>query len=122
MMGQTVKTPLSLTLDHCTEVTSRSHNLSVEIKKGPWQTFCTSECSAFDVGWPLKGTFDLTLIFEVKAIVFQSGTGSYLVQQPFKIHHHKSNHGFPHASQSPPQLLPCTRVGQHSARAFCPKK
>ena len=39
MMGQTVKTLPSLTLDHCTEVISRAHNLSVEIKKGPWQIF-----------------------------------------------------------------------------------
>ena len=39
MMGQAVKTPLSLTLDHCTEDISRAHNLSVEIKKGPWQIF-----------------------------------------------------------------------------------
>jgi hypothetical protein len=30
------KPPLSLTLDHWTEVRSRAHNLSVEIKKGPW--------------------------------------------------------------------------------------
>jgi hypothetical protein len=32
-MGQTVTTPLSLTLNHWTEVRSRAHNLSVEIKK-----------------------------------------------------------------------------------------
>lgn len=34
-MGQTVTTPLSLTLDHWTEVKSRAHNLSVQVKKGP---------------------------------------------------------------------------------------
>ena len=39
MMVQAVKTPLSLTLDHCTEDISRAHNLSVEIMKGPWQIF-----------------------------------------------------------------------------------
>ena len=38
-MGQTVTMPLRLTLDHWTEVRLRAHNLSVEIKKGPWQTF-----------------------------------------------------------------------------------
>ena len=82
-MGQTITTPLSLTLDHWTEVRSRAHNLSVEIKKGPWQTFCISEWPAFDVGWPPEGTFDLTLIFEVKAIVFQNGPGSHPDQQPY---------------------------------------
>ena len=81
--GRTVTTPLSLTLDHWTEVRSRAHNLSVEIKKGPWQTFCISEWPAFDVGWPPEGTFDLTLIFEVKAIVFQNGPGSHPAQQPY---------------------------------------
>jgi hypothetical protein len=70
-------TRLSLTLDHWTEVRSRAHNLSVEIKKGPWQTFCASDWPAFDVGWPQEGTFNLTLIFEVKALVFQTRPGSY---------------------------------------------
>jgi hypothetical protein len=58
---QTVMTPLSLTLDHWTEVRSRAHNLSVEIKKGPWQTFCTSEWPTFNVKWSLERTFCLTL-------------------------------------------------------------
>jgi hypothetical protein len=84
-MGQTVTTPLSLTLVHWTEVRSRAYNLLVEIKKGPWQTFRTSEWPAFDVGWPLEGTFDLTLILEVKAIVFQSGPESHPDQQPYII-------------------------------------
>ena len=42
-MGQTVSTPLTLTLDHWTEIRTRAHNLSVEVKKGPWKTFCSSE-------------------------------------------------------------------------------
>ena len=83
--GRTVTTPLSLTLDHWTEVRSRAHNLSVEIKKGPWQTFCASEWPTFNVKWSLEGTFGLTLIFEVKAIVFQSRPGSHLDQQPYLI-------------------------------------
>lgn len=76
-------TPLSLTLDHWSEIRSRAHNLSVEIKKGPWRTFCASEWPTFDVGWPPEGTFDLTVIFEVKAIVFQDGPGSHPDQQPY---------------------------------------
>lgn len=40
------ETPLSLTLDHWTEVRARTHNLSVEIKKdhgrlfAPWSSQC----------------------------------------------------------------------------------
>jgi hypothetical protein len=82
-MGQTVTSPLSLTLDYWTEVRSRAHNLSVEIKKGPWQTFCASEWPTFDVGLPPEGTFDLTVIFEIKAVFFQDEPGSHLDQQPY---------------------------------------
>lgn len=35
-MGQSLSTPLSLTLDHWTEVRTRVHNLSVEIKNSKW--------------------------------------------------------------------------------------
>lgn len=33
-MGQTTSTPLTITLDHWTDVKARAHNLSVEVKKG----------------------------------------------------------------------------------------
>ena len=55
----------------------------MEIKKGPWQTFCASKCPTFDVGWPPEGTFDLTVIFEVKSVVFQDKSGFHLDQQPY---------------------------------------
>lgn len=83
-MGQTVTTPLSLTLDHWTEVKTRAHNLSVEIKKGRWQTFCASEWPSFKVGWPPEGTFDLTVIFAVKHLVFQK-PGGHPDQVPYII-------------------------------------
>lgn len=82
-MGQTVTTPLSLTLDHWTEVKSRAHNLSVQVKKGPWQTFCVSEWPTFDVGWPSEGTFNSEIILAVKAIIFQTGPGSHPDQEPY---------------------------------------
>ncbi|XP_020935532.1 uncharacterized protein LOC102158723 [Sus scrofa] len=82
-MGQTVTTPLSLTLDHWTEVRSRAHNLSVQVKKGPWQTFCASEWPTFDVGWPSEGTFNSEIILAVKAIIFQTGPGSHPDQEPY---------------------------------------
>ena len=70
-MGQSVSTPLSLTLEHWKEVQVRAHNQSVEVRKGPWQTFCASEWPTFGVGWPPKGAFDLSLIAAVRQIVFQ---------------------------------------------------
>lgn len=82
-MGQTVTTPLSLTLDHWTEVKSRAHNLSVQVKKGPWQTFCASEWPTFDVRWPSEGTFNSEIILAVKAIIFQTGPGSHPDQEPY---------------------------------------
>jgi hypothetical protein len=82
-VGQTVTTPLSLTFDHWAEVRSRVLDLSVEIKKGPWRTSCASKWPTFNIGWPPEGTFDLTLIFKVKAIVFQDGPRSHTDQQPY---------------------------------------
>ena len=81
--GADCNAPPSLTLDHCTEVRSRAHNLSLEIKKGPWQTFCASEWPTVHLKCSLEGTFGFTLIFEVKAIVFQRGPGSHQDQQPY---------------------------------------
>lgn len=78
-------TPLSLTLNHWSVVKSRAHNLSIEVKKGLWLTFCSSKWLTFDFAWPREGTFDLTIIFEIKAIVFQEGPGSHPDQQPYII-------------------------------------
>ena len=83
VMGQTVSTLLYLTEDHWTDVRARGRNLSVRVKKKPWQTYCTSEWPTFGVAWPPKGTFDLPTIRAVKAIVFQEGPGSHPDQQPY---------------------------------------
>jgi hypothetical protein len=83
VMGQTVSTPLSLTEDHWTDVRARGQNLSVIVKKKPWQSYCTSEWPTFGVGWPPEGTFYLPTIRAVKAIVFQEGPGSPPDQQPY---------------------------------------
>lgn len=71
-MGQTVTTPLILTQNHWIDVKTRIHNLSVEVKKGPWQNFCSSEWPTFGVGWPSQGTFSLPIILAVKGVVFQA--------------------------------------------------
>lgn len=81
-MGQTSSTPLSLTLDHWSEVRERAHNLSVEVKKRPWQTFCTSEWPTFGVSWPPEGTFNFSIILAVRTVVFQE-TGGHPDQIPY---------------------------------------
>lgn len=82
-MGQAVSTPLGRTLDHWTEVRKRAHNLSVEIKKKPWRTYCSSEWPSYGLGWPPEGTLDLTVISAIKDIVFQKGPGSHPDQVPY---------------------------------------
>ena len=83
--------PLSLTLDHWTEVRSRAHNLSVEIKKGPWQTFCASEWPTFNVKWSLEGTFGLLLSLKLKPLFFRVDLGPTWINSltSFRIHRHK---------------------------------
>lgn len=72
-MGQTLTTPLSLTLTHFSDVQARAHNLSVEVRKGRWRTFCSSEWPTLHVGWPRDGTFDLSVILQVKMKVMDPG-------------------------------------------------
>lgn len=67
-MGQSLTTPLSLTLDHWKDVHNRAHNQSVEVKKkkGKGQTLYTSEWPTFGAGWPVNGTFNKIIILQVK--------------------------------------------------------
>lgn len=83
-MGQTFSTPLALTLGHWRDVRTRANNLSVDVRKGKWQTFCSSEWPTFGVGWPPEGTFNLSIIFAVKRIIFQK-TGGHPDQVPYII-------------------------------------
>ncbi|XP_045663896.1 uncharacterized protein LOC123799038 isoform X2 [Ursus americanus] len=84
-MGQTISTPLCLTTRHWSEVRARAHNLSVEVNKNKWVTFCASEWPTFGVGWPPGGSFNLTLILAVKAVVFQPNPHGHPDQQPYII-------------------------------------
>ncbi|XP_055458886.1 uncharacterized protein LOC129673212 [Psammomys obesus] len=84
-MGQTVTTPKSLTLQHFKEVRDIAHNLSVEVRKGKWDTFCSSEWPTFDVGWPRDGTFNLGVILQVKAKVMDPGPHGHPDQIPYII-------------------------------------
>lgn len=81
-MGQGKSTPLSVTLDHWKEVRGRGFDLSVNVKKGPWQTFCSAEWPTFGVGWPAEGCFDLEIISQVFSRVFEARTG-HPDQQPY---------------------------------------
>ena len=120
--GRTVTTPLSLTLDHWTEVRSRAHNLSVEIKKGPWQTFCASEWPTFNVKWSLEGTFGLLLSLKLKPLFFRVDLGPTWINSLSESTTINQTMDSPMPLRALPQLFPCTRVGLHSALAFCPKK
>uniref|UniRef100_UPI0040385EEF uncharacterized protein LOC143404514 n=1 Tax=Callospermophilus lateralis TaxID=76772 RepID=UPI0040385EEF len=84
-MGQSITTPLSLTLDHWQDVRNRADNLSVEIKKKKWITLCTMEWPAFNVGWPKEGTFNLDPILQVKSQVFAQGSQRHPDQVPYIV-------------------------------------
>lgn len=84
-MGQSKSTPLSQTLNHWSEVKTRAQNLSVAVKKGQWQTYCTSEWPTFGVGWPPEGTLDQAIISSIRRIVFQPGPGSHPDQVPYIV-------------------------------------
>ena len=52
-----------------TEIKTRIHNLSVDVRKRFWRTFCSTEWPAFDVGWPPEGTLDFIVISAVKHVM-----------------------------------------------------
>jgi len=82
-MGQSLTTPLSLTLDHWKDVRDRADEQGVEIKKGKWQTLCTSEWPTFGAGWPVDGTFNKTVILQVKDQIFHKGLHGHPDQVPY---------------------------------------
>ena len=82
-MGQATSAPLALTLSHWSEVRERAHNLSVSVKKGKWQTLCSSEWPAFQVGWPPEGSFHKPQIRGVKARIIGSGPHGHPDQLPY---------------------------------------
>ena len=84
VMGQTQTTPLSIMIDHFKDVRGRANNLSVEVRKGRLQFFCSSEWPTFNVGWPPEGTFDLPTIHRVRSIISQPKMG-HLDQLPYII-------------------------------------
>nr|NP_955526.1 MA [Moloney murine sarcoma virus] len=83
--GQTVTTPLSLTLDHWKDVERLAHNQSVDVKKRRWVTFCSAEWPTFNVGWPRDGTFNRDLITQVKIKVFSPGPHGHPDQVPYIV-------------------------------------
>ncbi|KAM4887236.1 uncharacterized protein RHO17_020285 isoform 1-T1 [Thomomys bottae] len=84
-MGQTVTTPLSLTLQHWKEVRTIASNQSVEVRKNKWMTLCSSEWPTFGVNWPLDGTFYLTIILQVKSKVMNPGPHGHPDQVPYIV-------------------------------------
>ncbi|XP_026258761.2 uncharacterized protein LOC113192765 [Urocitellus parryii] len=84
-MGQSITTPLSLTLDHWQDVRNRANNLSVEVKKKKWITLCTAEWPTLNVGWRKEGTFNPDLILQVKSQVFIQGSQGHPDQVPYIV-------------------------------------
>ena len=84
-MGQTVTTPLSLTLQHWGDVQRIASNQSVDVRKRRWITFCSAEWPTFNVGWPQDGTFNLSIISQVKSRVFCPGPHGHPDQVPYIV-------------------------------------
>ncbi|XP_036051185.1 uncharacterized protein LOC118588742 [Onychomys torridus] len=82
-MGQTVTTPLRLTLDHWSDVKARANNEGVVIKKNKWITLCEAEWVMMNVGWPREGTFNLSLISQVEGKVFAPSPHGHPDQVPY---------------------------------------
>ncbi|XP_054554503.1 uncharacterized protein LOC129146414 isoform X2 [Talpa occidentalis] len=83
IMGQSPSTPLSVVLQHFKDVRSRGSDLSVNIKKSPLITFCSSEWPKFGVGWPPEGTFDLQIVRRVKEIITSERKFGHPDQLPY---------------------------------------
>lgn len=82
-MGQSVTTPLTLSVDHWAEILQRARNLSVEVKKRQWKTICSSRWPTFNVGWPSEGIFNLSIILQVKDRVCLPEPGGHPDQVPY---------------------------------------
>ena len=82
-MGQGEPTPLSLMTDHFSDVRARAHNLSLLVKKSKLITFCSAEWPAFQVGWPLEGTFQPSIIQAVKEKIMAPDPWGHPGQVPY---------------------------------------
>ncbi|XP_036029195.1 uncharacterized protein LOC118573153, partial [Onychomys torridus] len=82
-MGQTVATPLGLTLDRWSDVKGRGNNEGVIIKKNKWTTLCEAEWVRMGVGWPREGSFNLSLISQVEGKIFASKPHGHPDQVPY---------------------------------------
>ena len=82
-MGQTVTTPLSLTLDYWSEVRDWAADQGVDVKRKKWITLCEAEWVMMNVGWPRGGTFHLDIISQVEGKVFVPGPHGHPDQGPY---------------------------------------
>lgn len=84
-MGQSITTPLSLTLQHWRDVQDTANNQSVDVHKKKWVTFCSSEWPTFNVGWPRDRTFNIDIISQVKAKVMDPGPQGHRDQTAYIV-------------------------------------
>lgn len=80
-MGQTPSS-LELFLERWGDVKATAQNNSMEIRKGKFYLFCSSEWSSSKVRWPAEGFFDARLIGAMKNAIYQPRTG-----HPDQIHY-----------------------------------
>lgn len=84
-MGQKISSPLALTLAHWKKVKEKGKGQGLDLRRGRWQTFCRVEWPTFQVSWPPEGTFNLSIILQVKHKILGGGAVSHPDQVPYII-------------------------------------
>ena len=82
-VGQGESNPLSLMIDHFSDVRARVYDLSLLVTKSKLITFCSAEWPTFQVGWPPEGTFQPSIIPVVKEKVLAPDAWGHPSQVPY---------------------------------------
>lgn len=72
-MGQSssnTQVPLDMVFSHFQDFQNAAAISSAQVELGQLWILCALEWSAFQVGWPPGGSFNLSLIFKVQSVVF----------------------------------------------------
>ena len=84
-MGQGESTPLSLMIDHFSDVRARAYNLLLLVTKSKLITVCSAEWPTFQVGWPPEGNFQPSIIRVVKEKVMAPDPWGHPSQVPYVV-------------------------------------
>ena len=83
IMGQAQVTPKILFLNHFPEIRTKAHNYGMEVKKGKFDTLCSTEWPTFKVGWPPQGTFSLDIIKRLQDVISRPELQGHPDQYPY---------------------------------------